>query len=207
MKYFIYCFFILFSVNNHSFAQTNFNIIKSGHPSTKFKKILVISLNKIYEDRKTVENEISWWLNNKEFMAYSYNKLTDAQELPSSKLINDVVAENNFDAILVSDITDVQMKERYENNQRQNNYNPSAPLFYNFLESYNNAYKLGYNYNTKSYLIQTRLFEVKSEAVVFESSSDTYESINLDKAIENYSKSLANALKKSKLLEKREQKH
>ena len=203
MKRRLTLFFIFFIPLHISYAQTNINIIRYTHLPYKFKKILVISLNKIYEDRKTIENEISWWVNNKGFRAYSYNKLSQSQELPSSNIINNVVEENEFDAVLVSDITDIQMKERYENRQSRNNYNPAKPSFYNFLDTYNNSTNLGYNYNTKSYIINTRLFEVKSENVIFEVTSDTYESINLDKAIESYAKSLANALKKSKFLEKK----
>ncbi len=202
-KYCIIFFLILFAAGTVT-AQTNIEIIKSDHPEQQLKKILVLSLLKDDDSRKTVENEISWWLNDKGFRAYSCNKLIQSPGIPTQKMIDDLVSQQGFDGILVSDLTDIKMKERYESNSRQNNYNPTTPTFYNFLDTYANTYQQGYNYNTKSYVINTHLYDKLTGQTLLEVKSSTYESLDLDRAIENYAKALSRVMVKSRILEKRE---
>lgn len=181
-------------------AQSNHADNKSDHPAHSYKKILIVSLIRVYDFRVTVEDEISWWLRDKGFDVYSCNKFFPSQDLPSNKAINNVIEKNDFDAVLISDVKDIKDRERFEDTQQRYNYDPGKPKIYYYFDSYNNAYNQGYTYNTKSYQIDTKLFDVKSEEVVFEVKSTTYESVNLDEAIEKFAKSLANTIKKSKLL-------
>lgn len=184
-------------------AQTDIAVIKKTHPSKPLKKILILSPVKNYENRKTLENEISWWINDKGFAAFSCNKLQKNENLPTTELIKLLVEENGFNGVLISDLVDVQMKERYKSNTQRNSYNPSVPSFYNYLDANNNAYTMGYNYNTKSFEVNTKLFKADDYDILFECNSNAYESTNFENAVESYAKALSRMLKHSKILEKK----
>ena len=177
-------------------AQTDITVVRKTRPDHLLKKILVLSMVKNYENRKTVENEITWWINDMGFTAYSCNKLQKNEDLPSTELIKSLVEDNGFDGVLISELVDVQMKERYENNPDRNRYNPTIPTYYNVLDAY--------NYNTKSFEINTKLFEVNNNDILFESNSNTYESTDLERSVESYGKAMAKILKRSKILGKRQ---
>jgi hypothetical protein len=117
--------------------------------------------------------------------------------------LKDIITANNFDAVLVSSVKDIQLKERFENNQQLYNRSPLTPPFYNYLDNYNNIYSIGYTYNTKTFIVETLLFDISTEQPVLSITSSTYESIDLEKAIESYAKALSKAIKKSKLLIKK----
>lgn len=203
MKRLLVFFLSVFIVSISLQAQTDITIIKKTQTSNPLKKVLILSPVKNFENRKTLENEISWWMNDRGYAAYACNKLQKNESLPSSELIKSLVDENGFDGILISNLVDVQMKERYESNPEKNRYNPTVPTAYNYLDANQNAYNMGYNYNSKSFEVNTKLFEVDSDSVLFESNSNTYESSNIENAIEGYARSLSKALKKSKILEKK----
>ena len=196
-------FLLFFIPSAILYAQTDITVISKDRPSQPLKKILVLSMVKSYENRKTVENEISWWMNDRGFAAFACNKLQKNQDLPNTDLIKKMVEENGFDGILISDLVDVQMKERYESNPQRNSYNPSTPAFYNLLDAGNNAYNMGYNYNTKSFEVNTKLFEGTDHDVLLECNSNTYESSDIENAIESYARALSKLLKRSKFIEKK----
>ncbi len=198
----LFCFIVVFVITAE--AQTEITVTRDSVTVPKIKKILVLSMNNIYENRITVENEITWWLNDRGYWAYPANKLSDSKEFPSKVLIHKMVEDNDLDGVLISDIIDVQMKEHYENTQERYNYNPTAPSYNNFLDSYRNELKQGYNYNTRLFVFKTRIFDVKTQNMIFEANSSTQQTEDLDKAIENYSKSLTRVIIRRKVLEKRE---
>ena len=200
----LFIFFLSFFISLISLhAQTDISVVKKSQPSHPLKKILILSLVKNNENRETLENEISWWLNDRGYAAFACNKLQKDENLPTTELIKSLVDENGFDGVLISDLVDVQMKERYDSNPQRYRYNPTTPAFYNYLDASRNAYNMGYNYNTKSFEVNTKLFEVTDNDVLFECNSSTYESSNLENAIESYSKALSRLLKRSKVLAKK----
>ncbi len=203
MKRITLLIFTLFLIPGKNYAQTEVSVVHYQDSLLKPKKILVLSMNKIFENRKTVENEISWWLNSRGFNAFPANKLSSTEDFPSTAMIHKMVEDNGFDGVLISNIIDIQMKERYENTQQHYNYNPTVPTYTNFLDAYKNEFNMGYNYNTKTYMIDTKIFDVKTETLLLETNSSTQESNDLDKTIENYSKSLARIIAKKKVLEKK----
>jgi hypothetical protein len=203
MKQLLISSLILFTVTISVQAQTDITVSLVTRPAQPLKKILILSMLKNYDNRKTVENEISWWINDKGYAAFACNKIQKNQDLPSRELIKSMVDENGFDGVLISNLVDVQMKERFEINPDRTGYNPMVPTFYNYLDAYGNAYNLGYNYNTKSFEITTKLFEVSDNVELYECSSSTYQSSDIDKAIENYAKAMAKSLKKNKILQKK----
>jgi hypothetical protein len=185
-----------------NWAQTSVKTEKIQDSSHPLNKVLIVALNKIPENRKTVEAELTWWINDQGFNAFPYQKFNSSPELPSNDQVKEVISANNFDGVLVSTVTDIQQKERFEKNQQNYYYNPYTPTFYNYLDGYNNIYSIRYTYNTKTFIVETLLFDIASEKPILRITSSTFEEVELDKAIESYAKAMAKALKKSKCLQK-----
>jgi hypothetical protein len=189
-----------------NWAQTSVKTEKIGTPGHPFSKVMIVALNKMFENRKTVEEELTWWISDKGYNAFPYQKFNSSRELPVKDQIKAAIDSNNFDAVLISSVKDIQQKERYEHNPQGYYYSPLTPTFYNYLDTYNYIYSIGYTYNTKTYVVETLLFDIASEQPVLRITSSTYEDVELDKAIESYAKALSKALMKSKMLAKKEKK-
>ena len=78
MRKIIFLTLIVSGMAEAAFAQSGLSANKQGKPTHLYKKVLVLSLNRIYDFRKTVEDEITWWLKEKGFNAHSCNKLLPA---------------------------------------------------------------------------------------------------------------------------------
>jgi hypothetical protein len=185
------------------FSQTNVQSSTIKDMDSKLDNIMILHLGEIYDTRKTVEGEITFWLNKYKFSASPSNRYFDHQRIPTKDQIIKVLNENGFDGILTTVFTDIETKERFENPQAAYNLTPTSPTIYNFLDSYQNKYSTGYTIQEKAFIVHSKLFKTSDESVLYEASTETYQPQSLDAAVENFSKSIAKELKKSKVLEKK----
>ena len=186
-----------------AFSQTNVQSYDVKDMDSKLDNIMILHLGEIYDTRKTVEGEITFWLSKYKFSASPSNRYFDHQRIPTKEQIIKVLNENGFDGILTTVFTDIETKERFENPQAAYNLTPTSPTIYNFLDSYQNKYSTGYTIQEKAFVVHSKLFKASDESVLYEASTETYQPQSLDAAVENFSKSIAKELKKSKVLEKK----
>jgi hypothetical protein len=66
-----------------NWAQTSVKTEKLGKTTHSFSKVLIVALNKMYENRKTVEAELTWWISDQGYNAFPYQRFNNSIELPS----------------------------------------------------------------------------------------------------------------------------
>jgi len=164
---------------------------------------MILHLGEDYDIRKTMEGEITYWLSKFKFSAAQSYRYFNHQRIPIKENIIKVLKENDFDGILTTAFVTIESKERYENPQAAYNLSPNSPTFYNFLDSYQNKYSTGYTIQENAFVIDTKLFKSDDEKVLYQTTTETFQPQSLDRAIEDFSKSIARDIKKNKLLEKK----
>jgi hypothetical protein len=190
------------AVTNAS-SQTNIQSSSINEMDLKLDNIMILHLGENYDTRKTVEGEITFWLSKYKFTASPSNRYFDHKRIPTKDQIVKVLKENEFDGILTTVFTDIETKERFENPQAAYNLTPTSPTIYNFLDSYQNKYSTGYTIQEKAFVVHSKLFKTSDESILYEATTETYQPQSLDIAVEDFSKSIAKELKKSKVLEKK----
>jgi hypothetical protein len=194
---------ISFIVVTNASGQTNIQSSSINEMDLKLDNIMILHLGENYDTRKTVEGEITFWLSKYKFTASPSNRYFDHKRIPTKDQIVKVLKENEFDGILTTVFTDIETKERFENPQAAYNLTPTSPTIYNFLDSYQNKYSTGYTIQEKAFVVHSKLFKTSDESILYEATTETYQPQSLDIAVENFSKSIAKELKKSKVLEKK----
>jgi len=188
---------------SNAFGQTNVQSSNINEMDSKLDNIMILHLGENFDTRKTVEGEITFWLSKYKFSASPSSRYFDHKRIPTKDQIVKVLKENGFDGILTTVFTDIETKERFENPQAAYNLTPTSPTIYNFLDSYQNKYSTGYTIQEKAFVVHSKLFKTSDESVQYEATTETYQPQSLDIAVENFSKSIAKELKKSKVLEKK----
>ena len=194
---------ISFIVVTNASGQTNIQSSSINEMDLKLDNIMILHLGEVYDTRKTVEGEITFWLSKYKFTASPSNRYFDHKRIPTKDQIVKVLKENEFDGILTTVFTDIETKERFENPQAAYNLTPTSPTIYNFLDSYQNKYSTGYTIQEKAFVVHSKLFKTSDESILYEATTETYQPQSLDIAVEDFSKSIAKELKKSKVLEKK----
>lgn len=185
-----------------SLSQTNIESSTVSQIDAPLGNIMILHLGEDYDIRKTVEGEITFCLSKYRFKASPSNRYFKNKIIPTRNEIIEVLKANNFDGILTTVFTNIESKERFENPQSSYNLTPTSPTFYNFLDSYQNKYSTGFTIQEKSFIVETKLFQTVDEQVVYEASTQTFQTETLDMAVEDFSKTISKDLKKTKLLEK-----
>jgi len=194
---------ICFVVVSNASGQTNIQSSSINEMELKLDNIMILHLGENYDTRKTVEGEITFWLSKYKFSASPSNRFFNHKRVPTKDQIVTVLKENEFDGILTTVFTDIETKERFENPQSAYNLTPTSPTIYNFLDSYQNKYSTGYTIQEKAFVVHSKLFKTNDESILYEATTETYQPQSLDIAVEDFSKSIAKELKKSKVLEKK----
>ena len=195
-------FVILIITSSITLSQTYFQSSSVGEIDRQLGKIMILHLGEDYDTRKIVEGEITYWLSKYHFVSVPSHRLFDHNRIPTRENINEVLKENDLDGILTTAFVNIESKERFQNPNSNFNPSPNSPTFYNFLDSYQNKYSTGYTILEKAFVVDTKLFETDSEQNLYQASTETYQIASLDQAIEDFSKSIAKDLKKSKLLKR-----
>jgi hypothetical protein len=169
----------------------------------KLGKILILHLGGIYENRQIIEDELTYWINQKGYNAYPSYRYFPAKNLPKRAELATIIEENGFDGILITQVKDIDIRERYENTQQRYATSPSEPVFYNYLDAYKNQFSTGYSFLERTYVIDVELHAVKEEKLIYKSTAETRVSESLDQVVQDFSKTIAKNLKRSDLLKKK----
>ncbi len=187
----------------HSMSQTRFESTNVSEIDTKVKKVMILHLGEIYDNRKILESEITYWLNKYKFDASPSYRYFEQNHVPTKENIKKILKENNFDAILTTAVVTFVSKEKYENPQSAYNLTINSPTFYNYLDTYQNKYSTGYTFQEKTFIVQTNLFRIDDEKTIYKATTQTDQPETMDLAIQDFSKAIAKSLKSNKVLDKK----
>jgi len=174
---------------------------KSGKDD-KLEKIMVMYLGSKYENRKLVESEITYYINDSGFEALQSYKYFTVTHIPSADTIIMALEDNGFDGLLVVEVVDVDLKKERVNAKMT--YGPAPGqgtpyLIHNYFSIYF-RYSEGYDRIDTKFELQTSLFRLEDKSLIYSHTSTAYNKGDIDIALEGFAKKTANNLKKSKKL-------
>lgn len=179
---------------------------KKGFSGKHFEKILIVALTDNQEARSTFENTMVKDLNEQGIIAE--NSLTllppfKNAEPPTETEIHEVILSQGFDGVIVTSLENVESQEvyQYDNNMYNPVYYRHGRYIYSHYNYMNNS---GYYKEEKSYVIESRLFNVsapsKEEAVVWSGQSTITDPTSYYSASRQYAKRLVKTLIKNNII-------
>ncbi len=172
-----------------------------GYQPQATQKVLVVAMASKESIRKVIEASFVSQLEAKGFMAIPSNQwLPDGTRLNRDAIIP-VVRENGITTVLVTSIKDVQKSTAY---QPEQNTGAQDNLFRNFDTYY--AYSSSGQHETGSYaaltdyLIETNLFDVRTQKLSWSVTTRTSETGSLKKAVDEIVKVTVYQAAKDKVL-------
>jgi hypothetical protein len=167
----------------------------------KLEKIMILFLGKNYENRKLLESELTYYINEKGFSAAPSTRYIPGGSIPDTETVIAALEENDFDGILVVQVIDLDVKQKWVNAKMKYGNTPTTPFFYDYY-SLSLQYSVGYSTQEMSYELESTLFRTSDKSEVYTTTSRAYDRESLDLAIESFAKTTARQLKSSKKLAK-----
>lgn len=175
-------------------------------PSKKYSRILVAALTSNTIAKVTLENEVALALGN------GVNVLKSISEFPpdihntdsDKEAIMKNVKNKNVDAILTISLINKETETRYI----PGNYSYNPIIGYNYYDNfwgyysyrYPHSYDPGYYVQDKIYFIETNLYDVKTEKLVWSAQSRTYNPAGLETFSKEFSNIIVAKMKKDGVL-------
>lgn len=170
MQYLKTYIFLLFALALTSCKSTQ--IVSSWvQPEKEIKienlsKVLVVALFHNETSRRKAEDQMVGYLKGKGIVSYNY--LDDAFNKNNEEAIRKVIKADNFDAAITMRLIDVDREQVYiPSNDRLN-----APNYYRNFSGYYNRnypfyYQRGYYANTKTYTVETVVFSIIQDKIIW----------------------------------------
>lgn len=214
-----YLGFIILSVIFQSCGTTTFitdTWEKPGFTGQKFKKIMVIAVTKDnLLARRTIEDELV-----RNFKVNGITAITSYNELPHGTFDadNDGKIDNNeeakeilrkkteelgVDGILVMRLKDLSKETKYV--PGATTWAPSyyfSPYYSYYFGAYESIYSTGYLVNTTKVYIESSLFGVSKEELLYSLLSETIDPASVGDFSKTFSNALVNTLLEAKVLRK-----
>ena len=168
--------------------------------SKNFNSVLVAALTSNTIAKSTVEKDITDLLNKKGIKAYPGIEMfpPDISNSDSDRVtIIQKVKGKKIDAILTIALLRTETESRYEDFDHP--YNPTVRFGYyrNFWGYYSYQHPYGYDpqyYTEKIYYIETNLYDVSSEDLIWSAQSKSYDIGNLEKFSKEFAASIVKKL-------------
>lgn len=175
---------------------------KKSEKGKKLEKIMIMYLGSNYENRKVVESEITYWINNSGYEALQSHKYFTVTHIPSADTIIMALEDNGFDGLLVVEVVDVDLKKERVNAKMT--YGPAPGqgtpyLIHNYFSVYF-RYSEGYDRINTKFELETSLFQLEDKSLIYSNTSTAYNKGDIDIALEGFAKKTAKNLKKSNTL-------
>lgn len=157
--------------------------------SKNFSNIFILGLSDNFINRKTFEEDMSLILKEKGVNStISVNQIGPgvAIQQKNAEQIEEIIKKGNSDAILTMGLIDQTSETRYV----QGSAYPMAGYGFRGYYGYYGgmAYTPGYYTEDKSYFIEIKLFDIKSNDMVWSAQSETVNPSNLESAAMTFSR-------------------
>jgi hypothetical protein len=171
-----------------------------SNQKTAFNHLLVLSLNHSDSKRRVFESGFIAELDKRNIEATaSYELLPDKNDL-STETIKAAIAGTDIDAALVMRQVRIKKEERYV--QPRYNYmgDPFYGSFYGYYGHFAPIYTPGYVTEDTIVHLETNLYRVEGEKLVWSGKTETFNPNNTNTLISELAKTILNALAKSGLI-------
>lgn len=171
----------------------------------KYNRIMVAALTSNTIAKETVENEIAMVLSNSATVLKSITEFPpDITNSDTNKvIILNKVKDTNVDAILTVSLINKETESRYIPGRSP--YDPLGYSYYNSFWGYYSyiypfAYNQGYYIQERTYFIETNLYDVETEKLVWSAQSKTYNPEDLKTFSKEFANIIVSRLKKDGIL-------
>ncbi len=164
----------------------------------KLNKVLVMALLKNETNRRLVEDQLVAMLKGKGVASYNYfaTGIPDDKENETKQKLKD----DGFDGAIVMCLADVDKDVKYV----PGSFN-SFPVYYGhfwgyYRNSWNNYYQPGYYENTKKYTVETNVYSLKRDKLVWSGITTTVDPQNAEHLMQGVSATIFKQMKKEKFI-------
>ena len=178
-------------------------------PKEPFKSILILSITPESNVRYSIEEEFARVLTShgrkvKKSTDVFIPRFKDSNDV-NKKIMIDAVKASGCDAVLVFAVLDVKTEKSFQPGGYQYTY---APMGYNYYGSYfgyyshytTQVYSPGYYSEDKTYFLETNMYNVKTEKLIWSIKSEAYNPKDVATWFDGYSTLINKRLKKEGLI-------
>jgi hypothetical protein len=159
--------------------------------------ILVIAITGVEHKRQSFENQFVAQLN-----AVGVAAVSSAEVIPmpadlvlKKETILDAVNQNKNDAVIISHLVGKEVKDVYTRGER------ARGGFYGFYQSrYMHTHEPGYSSTSTTVRLETNLYDVKTEKLIWSGQSKTLSSDSSEQIIHDVIKTVISSLQKEKMI-------
>ncbi|HEY8920038.1 MAG TPA: hypothetical protein VIM87_26550 [Chitinophaga sp.] len=161
---------------------------------SKLNKVLVVALLNSEANRRTTEDKLVAMLGNK--AVPSYNILTKDVTKEDEATIREKIKNDGFDGIVIMRLADVEKDREYV---RDGAY--PYPFYYRrfwgyYWNAWNAYYNPGYYRTTKTYTVETNVYSLIRDKLIWSSTTKSVDPSNLDKLMDASAKVVFDEMKK-----------
>lgn len=158
-------------------------------------KVLVVALLKDEASRRTVEDKLVTYLNGKGVPSYSF--LTKNIKNEDEESIRNQVQNGGFDGVVIMRLADVDKDVTWV----PGNYPPYYGFYWRYYwRAWNSFYDPGYYRTTKTYTVETNVYSLKSDKLVWSGLTTSVDPANVDKLMNASAKAVYKEMKKQGFL-------
>lgn len=158
-------------------------------------KVLVVALLKDETSRRTVEDKLVTYLNGKGVPSYSF--LTQNIRKEDEESIRNQVRNGGFDGVVIMRLADVDKDVTYV----PGNYPPYYGFYWRYYwRAWNSFYDPGYYRTTKTYTVETNVYSLKSDKLVWSGLTSSVDPANVNKLMNASAKSVYKEMKRQGFL-------
>lgn len=190
--------FILAGCNNTAHIEKSWRDPEVSVSMAKLKKILVVALLKNESNRRSAEDQLVTMLNGKGVASNKY--FTGAIPEDKENEARQKLKDDGFDGAIVMRLADVDKDVRYV----PGSFN-SFPVYYGkfwgyYRNSWNNFYRPGYYESTKKYTVETNVYSLLRDKLVWSGLTSTVDPGNVEKLIQSTAGAVFARMKKEKFI-------
>lgn len=165
-----------------------------------FTDVLVLSLNQDDTKRRVFESGFITELDKRQIESTpSYELIPNNSDL-SVETIKDAIARTNIDGVLVMRQVKVKKEERYVPPRVDYVGDPYYGSFYGYYGAFAPIYQPGYVTEDTVVHLETNLYAVDGEKLVWTGKTETFNPSNTNSLIDDLAKTIINQLSKAKLI-------
>ncbi len=181
---------MLFSCSSTT-MQSSWKAPGASYTKEQFKKVMVVALFKDETTRRIAEDKIA--AKNPAFHA-SYMSLGPDQQNMDEATFKEFVKKDGYDAVLTLHLVDVQSSTSYVPGTYQGGYYGWYGM------NYGGFYSPGYYTEDKNYIIETNVFSVSQDKLLWSGVTSTLNPTNINRTIDEVWDAVITRMKKEKFL-------
>ncbi len=155
--------------------QSSWKAPGATYSKEQFKKVMVMALLKDETTRRMAEDKL---VSKDSTFRASYDVLGTDQQNMSEAAVEKFVAEHGFDGIVTMRLVDIQNSTSYVPGTYQGGYYGWYGM------NYGGFYTPGYYREDQNYIIETNVFSVKQNKVLWSGITSTLDPVNMDKTVD-----------------------